>query len=433
MSRWPARRRQVVAASPADIPLLDVDRLTVRVGGSVPVRDLELDLAEGEAVALVGPGQTGKTAVLDCIGGLRPARGGSVRLDGHRLKQSFTAATFWLVLCGGLLVGLAAAAAAVDVDSLWLAVVKRGLAVDEPFTPATFATRLRSYFRAELAIDRLADHWRIVTADGREVLAVRRELAEARELRHQLQAAVTARRTGPGTVPDLTDLVGDANEPRRLLPIPAVTLDRLAAGKQRIRFRGWTALAGGAVLGIAIGMAVWQQGRRSAAIAARSGVARTFRQPRVFSALTVAENVLVAAERAAVADVAWWKRWPGVGASAAADRAAALLQVVGLDEQRALLPADLSSAGRRRLELARALAVRPRLLLADEPEAGLTVAEQQSLAELFERVRQQGIAILLTATVPGPLTAICDRTIPLARQPESRQASPPRMARMAAP
>jgi len=162
-------------------------------------------------------------------------------------------------------------------------------------------------------------------------------------------------------------------------------------------------------------------------------VARTFRQPRVFSALTVAENVLVAAERAAVADVAWWKRWPGVGASAAADRAAALLQVVGLDEQRALLPADLSSAGRRRLELARALAVRPRLLLADEPEAGLTVAEQQSLAELFERVRQQGIAILLTATVPGPLTAICDRTIPLARQPESRQASPPRMARMAAP
>jgi energy-coupling factor transporter ATP-binding protein EcfA2 len=180
MSRWQPGFGRSGAAASADIPLLDVDRLTVRVGSTVPVQQLELDVSEGEAVALLGPGHTGKAAILDCIGGLRTASAGSVRLDGHRLKRSFTATTFWLVLTSGLLIGLLAAAAVVDVDSLWLAVVKRGLAVDEPFTPATFAGRLRSYFRAELAIDPLADHWRIVTADGREVLAVRQELDEAR-------------------------------------------------------------------------------------------------------------------------------------------------------------------------------------------------------------------------------------------------------------
>lgn len=409
MSHWQPGFRRHGAAASADIPLLDVDRLTVKVGQTVPIQHLELDVSEGEAVALLGPGHTGKAAVLDCIGGLRAASAGSVRLDGHRLKQSFTAITFWLVLTSGLLVGLLAAAVAVDVDSLWLAVVKRGLAVDEPFTPATVVSRLRSYFRSELAIDPLADHWRIVTADGREVLAVRRELAEARELRNQLQAAVTARRIGPATVPDLSDLVGDANEPRRLLPLDAATLDRLAAGKREVRLRGWIALASGMALGIAMALAVWQQGRRSPQVAARGGVARTFRQPRLFPAMTVEENLLVAAEQTAHAG--GWRNWWSFSAS---DRVVDLLLLVGLDGQQRMA-GELSPVEQRRLELARALAIGPRLLLIEEPEAGLSTKEQQSLADLLASVRQQGVTLLITASTAGPLTALCDRVIPLER------------------
>ena len=409
MSHWQSGLRRRGAAASADIPLLDVDRLTVKVGQTLPVQQLELDVSEGETVALLGPGHTGKAAILDCIGGLRAASAGSVRLDGHRLKQSFTAVTFWLVLTSGLLVGLLAAAVAVDVDSLWLAVVKRGLAVDEPFTPATVVSRLRSYFRSELAIDPLADHWRIVTADGREVLAVRRELAEARELRNPLQAAVTARRIGPATVPDLSDLVGDANEPRRLLPLDAATLDRLATGKQAVRLRGWTALVGGMALGITMALAVWQQGRRSPQVAARGGVARTFRQPRIFPAMTVEENVLVAAEQAAHAG--GWRNWWSFSGT---DRVAELLLFVGLDGQQQMA-GELSPMEQRRLELARALAIGPRLLLIDEPEAGLSATEQQALAVLLASVRQQGITLLMTASTAGPLTALCDRVIPLER------------------
>ena len=210
---------------PADIPLLSIDRLTVQSGGIPLIDELELDVSAGSSVAIIDSGRGSKVALLDAISGLRPAFSGSVRLDGRQLKQAFSTKTFWGVLFTGILVGLLCAAAAVDIDRLWLAVVKRGLVVDEPFTPATFGRRLRSYFRAELAVDRLAGNWRIVTADGREVLAVRRNLSEARELRNQMQAAVTARRTGPGVIPDITDLVGDANEPQRELLLDETTLD----------------------------------------------------------------------------------------------------------------------------------------------------------------------------------------------------------------
>ena len=177
---------------PADNPLLSIDRLTVQ-SGTLPVIDsLELDVPAGRRVAVVGSGRGSRAALLDAICGLRSATSGSVRLNGHRLKQAFSAKTFWGILCTGVLVGLLFAAAAVDIDRLWLAVVKRGLVVEEPFTITTVGKRLRSYFRAELAIDRLAGNWRIVTADGREVLAVRRDLSEARELRNQMQAAASA-------------------------------------------------------------------------------------------------------------------------------------------------------------------------------------------------------------------------------------------------
>lgn len=415
MSRWQtAGRRQGVIAS-ADIPLLDVDRLTIRTATTVVVDDLELDVTEGSMVALVGSGRGCKAAVLDCIGGIRPATSGSVRVEGHRLKRAFTALTFWGVLATGILVGLLTAAAAVDIDRLWLAVVKRGMAVDEPFTPATVGKRLRSYFRAELAIDRLAGNWRVVTADGREVLAIRRDLDEAQELRHQLQAAVTARRTGPGTVPDVSDLVGDANEPRLQLPLDEATLERLAQSKHLIRMRGWIGLGTGMTLGIVMALAIWQRGRRSPQVAARSGVARTFRRPRVFPEMTVSENVLVAAEQVPRA-TGWRRLLTGDRGLLAAQQAHDVLIFCGLQEVAEQKAGDLSLLNQRRLELARALAIRPRLLLLDDFGDGIDSAGQQVLAKLLVAVRRQGVTLVLTAASKGALSSACDRIIAIKRE-----------------
>ena len=394
-----------------DIPLLSIDRLTVQSGGIPLIDELELDVSAGSSVAIIDSGRGSKAALLDAICGLRSASSGSVRLDGRRLKQGFSAKTFWGVLLTGILVGLLCAAAAVDIDRLWLAVVKRGLVVDEPFTPANFGRRLRSYFRAELAIDRLAGNWRIVTADGREVLAVRRDLSEARELRNQMQAAVTARRTGPGVVPDITDLVGDANEPQRELLLDKMTLDRLAAGKRRIRFRGWSAFICGLFLGVGMSLAIWQRGRRSPEVAARAGVARTFRSPRNFPAMTVFENILVTVEQGVYRKSSAW--WPHINKPNCIERTEELIRSVGLIDQSFSFASDLTRYEQRCLEIARGLAMDPRILLIDEPADGMNTQQQHALAGLLKDVCKGALTLVVTSAGSDPFVLICDRTVHL--------------------
>jgi ABC-type cobalamin/Fe3+-siderophores transport system ATPase subunit len=157
----------------AGSPLLDVDRVTVRFGGLLAVSELDLSVPAGSIVSVIGPNGAGKTTAFNTISGIYAPTSGSVRFEGRRLERSLTAGTFWSAMGVGLLTGLLFAAAAVDVDRLWLAVVKRGMITGEPFTLSGAAERLRGYFRAELAIDQMAGKWRVVSADGTDVLAIK--------------------------------------------------------------------------------------------------------------------------------------------------------------------------------------------------------------------------------------------------------------------
>ncbi|MFD4627529.1 ATP-binding cassette domain-containing protein [Streptomyces sp. NPDC058475] len=113
----------------------------------------------------------------------------------------------------------------------------------------------------------------------------------------------------------------------------------------------------------------------------RLGIARTFQQLAVFPSLTVAENVRVGAEQGRIAD-------PG-----AAERA---LRLFGLDGPvRALPAAGLPTGTLRRVELARALAGSPRVLLLDEPAAGLDTAEVTALARVLRALAADGMALLV--------------------------------------
>ena len=119
---------------------------------------------------------------------------------------------------------------------------------------------------------------------------------------------------------------------------------------------------------------------------ARLGVARTFQRLEVFGSLTARENIMVAAEAVT--------GWAGGGddAKAVAD---ALLERVGLSEF-ATEPVDAMPTGHARLiELARALAIKPHLLLLDEPSAGLDEDETDRLGDLLEELAAEGIAVLL--------------------------------------
>ncbi|MCF1599617.1 ABC transporter ATP-binding protein, partial [Streptomyces muensis] len=113
----------------------------------------------------------------------------------------------------------------------------------------------------------------------------------------------------------------------------------------------------------------------------RLGIARTFQQLAVFPSLTVAENVQVGAEQGRTRD------------PAAAERS---LRLLGLDGPvRALPAADLPTGTLRRVELARALAGDPRVLLLDEPAAGLDTAEVTALARVLKALAADGMALLV--------------------------------------
>ena len=399
-------------------PLLDIDRLTVRFGGLVAVSDLDLDVPAGSIVSLIGPNGAGKTTAFNTISGIYSPTSGSVRFQGRRLEQSFTAGTFWSAVAVGLLAGLLFAAAAVDIDRLWLAVVKRGMVMNEPFTLAGAATRLRGYFRADLAIDQMAGKWRVVSADGADVLVIRRDLDEARALRNLLQAEVTARRSGSGNVSDTTDLAGTAGSAvtANLPRIKEEVLDRLAAGKQRIRWRAWAGLMTGWLLGTAGTLAVWQRGRRSPHVVARAGISRTFQNIRLFSNMTVLENVLVGLDRTIPGGTAAMLfKTPANRRAEATARGRAMdeLDFVGLAGSSNRIAGQLPYGDQRRLEIARALATGATLILLDEPAAGMNPAETAELATLIERIRGRGVTVLLIEHHMNVVMRISDRVVVL--------------------
>ena len=136
--------------------------------------------------------------------------------------------------------------------------------------------------------------------------------------------------------------------------------------------------------------------------AVHAGVVRTHQIVRPFGNLTVLENVMVGA--------IYGKRGP----AGARERAIEVMEFVGLGDRASALPANLTLAGRKRLELARALATEPRVLLLDEVIAGVNPAEAQQMAELIRSVRKsRGLSIIMIEHVMPAVMALSDRVIVL--------------------
>ncbi|MGW0915041.1 ABC transporter ATP-binding protein [Streptomyces sp. NPDC002784] len=143
-----------------------------------------------------------------------------------------------------------------------------------------------------------------------------------------------------------------------------------------------------------------------------AGIARTFQNIRLFANMTVLENVLVG--RHTRTKEGLWSallRGPGFHKAEAASRARAmeLLEFVGLAAKSEHLARNLPYGEQRKLEIARALASEPSLLLLDEPTAGMNPQETRATEELVFAIRDKGIAVLVIEHDMRFIFNLCDR------------------------
>jgi branched-chain amino acid transport system ATP-binding protein len=154
---------------------------------------------------------------------------------------------------------------------------------------------------------------------------------------------------------------------------------------------------------------------------ARRGIGRTFQVVKPFPSMTVRENTALGAlyGRGGAR--------PRVGEAFA--HADGVLGTVGLADRGSALVTSLTIPERKRLEVARALAMRPRLLLLDEVMAGLNPVEVEAALEVVRLIRARGVTIVLIEHVMQVILGVCDRTVVLHRGGVLAQGSPQEVLR----
>jgi branched-chain amino acid transport system ATP-binding protein len=143
---------------------------------------------------------------------------------------------------------------------------------------------------------------------------------------------------------------------------------------------------------------------------------RTFQVVKPFASLTVLQNVMVGSFLR-TAD-------PGF----ARERALEAMEVVGLSGRRDTAAKSLTISDRKRLEVARALATRPRLLLLDEVMAGLNPAELVQMLDILKRIRNQGVTLLVIEHIMAAIMTISERLLVLHHGEKIAEGAPKDMA-----
>ncbi len=306
--------------------VLELRGLTVRFGGLTAVSEFDLDVREGEIMAIIGPNGAGKTTVFNVITGIHEPTGGDVRFLGHDLRRPLSTRAVLGISAIALALGLASILCT-HLVALWETAITANYQFMAPFP------------------------W------GKA----------------------------------LTDFV------------------RYLGGHARTSAASF--VAGGSV-GAAAAWVVWQRQRRAPHVIARQGICRTFQNIRLFHGMTVLENALSGM------DIHMRSRiWQNIiraprsrrEETDARGRALEILDFCGLKGRAEQLAGSLPYGDQRRLEIARALAMRPKLLLLDEPAAGMNPSETMALMSLIGRIRDQGVTVFLIEHDMRVVMGISDR------------------------
>jgi len=417
-------------------PILAVSDLSVTFGGVAALKNVDLCVGHGEVVAVIGPNGAGKSTLFNALTGLAPLSSGTVQLGGAPLVRPLRRQHLLLAMA----VALTAAVACLVIDIGPEALFEE--AVVRPFEVAYVAASRGDADAQALALEptRLGRLWG--AWQGRPSLG-----ASSKGYQVWLPQHV------PASAP-----IRDLAEARA----KAYALGDAAPQ----RAHAWRHL-GSLALGFAAGLGAFAQlfwrSRRTPDHIARMGLARTFQNIRLFEGLSVYDNVRVAEGLGGGAGPSYASALGGGAASALlvlasvvlqaqtnpegfwaglllmlgllgsvisvlalartlqaggraapkADRAMALLGQVGLAHLAHAPAGALSYGDMRRLEIARALATRPRVLLLDEPAAGMNATETHRLQALIRDIRASGVAVLLIEHDMPLVMNLADRIVVL--------------------
>ena len=151
----------------------------------------------------------------------------------------------------------------------------------------------------------------------------------------------------------------------------------------------------------------------------RQGVARTFQSVKIFPNMSVIDNVALGVHFGTPEQVS---------SAQAVEEAAKLLDFVGLSEKASASARDLTLVNQKLLEVARALATKPEVLLLDEIMAGLNPTEIALAMELVSKIRAQGITILMIEHVMKAIMSVCDRIMVLHHGKKIAEGTPQEIA-----
>jgi branched-chain amino acid transport system ATP-binding protein len=140
----------------------------------------------------------------------------------------------------------------------------------------------------------------------------------------------------------------------------------------------------------------------------RLGLSRSFQLPRPFASMTVADNIRVPLLYAVNA-----RRKPALSGADIASRCEELLGLVGLADRARHYPRDLTQVDMRKLELARAMAAEPKLLIADEAMAGLSHSEVNDIVALLIRLNERGITVIMIEHIMRAVMTFSQRLVVL--------------------
>ncbi|QEL18271.1 ABC transporter ATP-binding protein [Limnoglobus roseus] len=365
--------------------LLAVENLAMRFGGITAVCGLNLTVEPGQIVSVIGPNGAGKTTVFNAVTGIYPPSEGRVTFEGRELLRPSRLSVYLGCLVAGLVVAGLAYFAASGVESLWSAVVRRPFAAEGgSFSLAHSLSGAVDYLSGKPGIEKQANGtFAVVSLDGKVTFATTPTVDEAKAVREQV-------------------LAGNYNnagiaEPEK----QAAFAQQVEAARQDRDALVETTLVSAVVgfFGGAIGSyLLWRRSRRTPDVISQGGIARTFQNIRLFSSMTVLENILIGMDRKLTQHPLFMLL--GTPSHLQEEHNAAiagyeLLEFVGLKGRHRDLASNLAYGDQRRLEIARALATNPKLLLLDEPAAGMNPSETVSLMELIKKIRDKGVTVLL--------------------------------------